>query len=90
LVADHLNREGINAVRHQTIVFQDPLKHVPWVAFDRTVDETSPHQEPGPFYCDAARPLTGLLHVDGCSCNSAVALTAFLLLRIAREPDKIA
>jgi hypothetical protein len=46
LVANHLNRERINAVRHRTIVFQDLLKHVPWAVFDRAVDETGADGDP--------------------------------------------
>jgi hypothetical protein len=46
LVANHLNRERINAVRHQTIVFQDLLKYVPWAVFDRAVDETGADADP--------------------------------------------
>jgi Transposase DDE domain/Domain of unknown function (DUF4372) len=40
LVANHLNRERTKAVRHQTIVFHDLLKQIPWAVVDRLVDET--------------------------------------------------
>src|SRR4029077_17609377 len=40
LVANHLNRERIKAVRHQIIVFHGLLKQVPWAVVDRAVDET--------------------------------------------------
>src|SRR5262249_34713878 len=40
LVANHLNRERIKAVRAQTIVFHDVLKPIPWAAVDRAVEET--------------------------------------------------
>jgi hypothetical protein len=33
------DREGINAMRHQNSVFHSILKHVPWGAFDRLVDQ---------------------------------------------------
>ena len=39
LVANHLERTRINAVRQQTIVFHDLLKRIPWSVFDRLVDE---------------------------------------------------
>jgi IS4 transposase len=39
LVANHLERERINAVLQQTIVFHDLLKRIPWSMFDRLVDE---------------------------------------------------
>src|ERR1700744_4611091 len=39
LVANHLERKRINAVRQQTIVFHDLLKRIPWAVFDRLVDE---------------------------------------------------
>src|SRR5260370_41146191 len=32
-------RKGINAVRHQNIVFHGLLKHIPWSTFDRLVDQ---------------------------------------------------
>src|SRR5882762_2856407 len=32
-------REGINAVRHQNIVFHGLLKHIPWPILDRLVDQ---------------------------------------------------
>jgi hypothetical protein len=39
LVANHLDRERINAVRHQNSVFRDILKLIPWAAFDCLVEE---------------------------------------------------
>src|SRR5260221_9180302 len=32
-------RKGINAVRHQNIVFHGLLKHIPWSSLDRLVDQ---------------------------------------------------
>src|SRR5258708_10563117 len=32
-------RKGINAVRHQNIVFHELLKHIPWPIHDRLVDQ---------------------------------------------------
>jgi len=46
LVANHLNRERIKAVRHQIIVFHDLLKQVPWAVVDRAVDETGADDDP--------------------------------------------
>lgn len=43
LVSKHLpvfwTRDGIDAMRHQNSVFHGLLKHVPWSAFDKLVDE---------------------------------------------------
>jgi IS4 transposase len=39
LVANHLDRKRINAVRHQNIVFHCLLKHVPWAVVDRLVEK---------------------------------------------------
>jgi hypothetical protein len=39
LVANHPDTKGINAVRHQNIVFHDLLKRIPWAVFDRLVEK---------------------------------------------------
>jgi hypothetical protein len=39
LVANHLDRKRINAVRHQNIVFHALLKQIPWSTFDRLVEQ---------------------------------------------------
>jgi hypothetical protein len=46
LVTNHLSRERINAVRHQTIVFHDVLKPIPWAVVDRAVEETGADDDP--------------------------------------------
>jgi hypothetical protein len=38
--------EGINAVRHQNSVFHGLLKHVPWAALDRLVEEHEADRDP--------------------------------------------
>src|SRR6266851_699014 len=39
LVTNHLDTKGINAVRHQNIVFHGLLKHIPWSTLDQLVDQ---------------------------------------------------
>src|SRR6266849_9961859 len=39
LVSNHLDTKGINAVRHQNIVFHGLLKHIPWSTLDQLVDQ---------------------------------------------------
>jgi IS4 transposase len=39
VVANHLDAERTKAVQHQNIVFHALLKHVPWAAVDRLVEE---------------------------------------------------
>jgi Transposase DDE domain/Domain of unknown function (DUF4372) len=46
LVANHLNRARIKAVRHQIIVFHDLLKPIPWAVVDRAVEETGADDDP--------------------------------------------
>lgn len=46
LVANHLNRERIKAVRSQTIVFHDLLKRIPWAVVDQAVEETGADDDP--------------------------------------------
>jgi hypothetical protein len=46
LVANHLDTKRIKAVRHQNIVFHGLLKYIPWVEFDRLVDEHKAEPDP--------------------------------------------
>jgi IS4 transposase len=46
LVANHLDTKGIKAVQHQNIVFHGLLKHVPWSALDRLVDQSGADGDP--------------------------------------------
>jgi len=46
LVANHLDTKGIKAVQHQNIVFHGLLKHVPWSALDRLVDQSGADADP--------------------------------------------
>jgi hypothetical protein len=39
-------REGINAVRHQNIVFYELLKHLPWAAVDEREQQHNPDWDP--------------------------------------------
>src|SRR5262249_13735684 len=62
LVANHLNRGRIKAVRSQTIVFHDVLKPIPWFVVDRAVEETGAD---GDARCIKTRPLLiAMLHAQ--------------------------
>ena len=45
-VANQLDRERVNAVRHQNSVFHGVLKHVPWATLDRLVEEHESGRDP--------------------------------------------
>lgn len=53
LVANHLDSKGINAVRHQNIVFHAVLKPIPWATFDRLVDQYGAERDDRTIKCRA-------------------------------------
>jgi len=62
LIANHLNRERIKAVRHQVIVFHSVLKPIPWAVIDRAVEETGADNDPRRIKTRAH--LIGMLHAQ--------------------------
>jgi Transposase DDE domain/Domain of unknown function (DUF4372) len=62
LFANHLNRERINAVRPQPIVFHDLLKLIPWTIVDRSVEETGADDDPRRIKTRAH--VTAMLHAQ--------------------------
>src|SRR5437899_2250196 len=61
-------RRGINAVRHQDIVFQGLLKHIPWSIHDRLVDQYNADWDDRVVKTKAH--LIAMLHAQFCGARS--------------------
>jgi hypothetical protein len=61
-------RKGINAVRHQNIVFHAILKHVPWATFDRLVEQFDADHDPRCLRTKAH--LIAMLYAQFCGSRS--------------------